>query len=71
MGIVVVNFRDTNKEENSHINESKNGNSNLDNEKKGFMQQYGNGKGGDLNNYHREFPKIYSNFDKRIPPALT
>lgn len=37
MGTTVVYFRDGNKEENDHINELKNGNTYLDNERNGLM----------------------------------
>ena len=31
----------------------------------GKLQQLKMGKGGDQNTYHREFPKIFNNFEKR------
>lgn len=37
------------------------------NDKGGVMQQDDSGNDGDLNVYHRDFPKISSNFYKRNP----
>lgn len=56
MGDVAVNVKDENH---ADINE-----------KGGVIQQADSGKGGNLNVYHRDFPKISSNFDKQPPPPL-
>ena len=48
MGDVAVNVKDENQ---ADINE-----------KGGVIQQADSGKGGNLNVYHRDFPKISSNF---------
>ena len=68
MGIVVVNTTDRSLDDNARNSElQKEKNPSLGKEKVRVVQQVENGKGGDLKTYHRYYPKISSNFDKRTP----